>query len=54
MNKNIKGVIDLIDIIIEPKLMSKEEALEFLTELSSELEMRIEALNEDIASEGET
>ena len=47
----IDEVLQVIDRAVEPKVMSKESALEFLEEISSLLDFRIEALREEIGDE---
>lgn len=47
----VDDVMRQIDSATEPKVMSKEEALVFLEEISSLLDFRMEALTDEIANE---
>ncbi len=55
MNKKVsnafEAVRDLIDDEGNPKNMSKEEYLEFLEEISADLDARMEAVREELAEE---
>lgn len=41
-------IMEIIDEATEPKAMNKEEALDFLEDIISQIEMRIEALREEM------
>lgn len=44
----IEQIMKNIDYATEPKIMSKEEALDFLEQIETELQGRMEALREEI------
>lgn len=44
-------VMEIIDKATEPKVMSKEQALDFLETIEADIETRIEALRIDINEE---
>lgn len=47
-------VMQTIDRATEPRVMPKKQALEFLEEVETELQSRMEALREEIADEEKT
>lgn len=53
MPKTVDEILELIDDATLPSLMSKETALAILELITSGIEARMEALNDEIAEAGE-
>ena len=49
--KMLEKILNEIDAATEPKIMTKNKAMDFLSRLVSELECRIDALRDELAND---